>query len=948
MCVATATTPPAFRGGARPVALPSAKPTIDDRLPPKPLYTHHRNYELSLSAMKTETRLDPNFVLKIAAPSSKGWIIARSWTARLFDRVRNHRFVAVHAHGGYGKTTLLVEWRRQLLRNREFVGWLTLDERDDASRFLYGLIACLREATGNAQFGHDAIEAARAAGGEVDAMTTILAGISVVAHPIAILLDDAHLLPETTARTLLPYLVHNLPANLQLVAGARGPLEVPTGELAARGEFVSLGLDDLRLRLDETIECLRARFGARFDVDACARIHEAVEGWPIALGMAIAILEQQPTAGAGIIARNPRDVGLFFTETVLDRLEPHAAAFVIATSILDALHPDLCRAMTDSGEANVLLDSIQKATPILAASEGGDWLRMHPLARRAFADQFALLPTSKQRDLHWRAARWLNDAGDVEAAARHAMAAERPDEAYQWIGLHLLKLAYRGHIAEVLAWAEKLPPNIASHADTALAIGWAQTLSYLPGAAADTVRHLVAAKSEDVRYEAGLIVAVNALYADDPGRAAKIMHGLKGSSLANAERWRQIHANVVTYILIEGGEAERARHLQSLARHNDDESADLAQWHGDFIVALSYLHEARPRLAERVLRPAMDRAEAARGRRSASASILGAALGAALWEQNHRVEAESALAYRLDVVERTAVPEGIAIIYVTLARIASAAGEEDRALDLLQRLHSIGEVRGLPRLILTALAEQIRLHAAFGRAEGCVRLADRLDDSWTTVRRGLDRSRAAKFGILYRMGRARACIVDYDFDSARTLLEEAGALARQLNLNREVLESRLLLAMIRSPDEPDAIASIRECLSIAERDGLMRLFVEAHPGMLQRVRLLMERGDTRDCGASEAFLNSLLDIATVQPRRELPNVLSASRKRTAAAVPALLTATEARVLDHVAQGMGNKEIARALELAPETVKWHLKGIFAKLNAGSRRHAVDRARMLDLI
>ena len=46
------------------------------------------------------------------------------------------------------------------------------------------------------------------------------------------------------------------------------------------------------------------------------------------------------------------------------------------------------------------------------------------------------------------------------------------------------------------------------------------------------------------------------------------------------------------------------------------------------------------------------------------------------------------------------------------------------------------------------------------------------------------------------------------------------------------------------------------------------------------------------------------------------------------------------MLGYLAQGMSNKEIARALDLGPETVKWHLKSVFAKLNAGSRRHAVN--------
>ncbi|NJD31590.1 MAG: helix-turn-helix transcriptional regulator, partial [Gammaproteobacteria bacterium] len=56
----------------------------------------------------------------------------------------------------------------------------------------------------------------------------------------------------------------------------------------------------------------------------------------------------------------------------------------------------------------------------------------------------------------------------------------------------------------------------------------------------------------------------------------------------------------------------------------------------------------------------------------------------------------------------------------------------------------------------------------------------------------------------------------------------------------------------------------------------------------------------------------------------------------------------AQILSLLASGMANKEIARAMDIGEQTVKWHLKNVFFKLNAASRRHAVDRARVLGLI
>jgi LuxR family maltose regulon positive regulatory protein len=61
-----------------------------------------------------------------------------------------------------------------------------------------------------------------------------------------------------------------------------------------------------------------------------------------------------------------------------------------------------------------------------------------------------------------------------------------------------------------------------------------------------------------------------------------------------------------------------------------------------------------------------------------------------------------------------------------------------------------------------------------------------------------------------------------------------------------------------------------------------------------------------------------------------------------------LTAREREVLAMISQGSSNKHIARALEIAPETVKSHVKRIFLKLAVSTRTEAVFRALPLRLL
>ena len=54
------------------------------------------------------------------------------------------------------------------------------------------------------------------------------------------------------------------------------------------------------------------------------------------------------------------------------------------------------------------------------------------------------------------------------------------------------------------------------------------------------------------------------------------------------------------------------------------------------------------------------------------------------------------------------------------------------------------------------------------------------------------------------------------------------------------------------------------------------------------------------------------------------------------------------MLERLAAGQSNKEIARTLGLSPNTVKTHVANLFAKLEASRRTEAVNKARDLHLI
>jgi DNA-binding CsgD family transcriptional regulator len=79
-------------------------------------------------------------------------------------------------------------------------------------------------------------------------------------------------------------------------------------------------------------------------------------------------------------------------------------------------------------------------------------------------------------------------------------------------------------------------------------------------------------------------------------------------------------------------------------------------------------------------------------------------------------------------------------------------------------------------------------------------------------------------------------------------------------------------------------------------------------------------------------------------RSDAPKAIQSVTSATAE----LLSTRERNVINLIACGESNKEVARNLGISPETVKSHMKRIFAKLDVDKRAHAVARAQNLGLI
>jgi LuxR family maltose regulon positive regulatory protein len=134
---------------------------------------------------------------------------------------------------------------------------------------------------------------------------------------------------------------------------------------------------------------------------------------------------------------------------------------------------------------------------------------------------------------------------------------------------------------------------------------------------------------------------------------------------------------------------------------------------------------------------------------------------------------------------------------------------------------------------------------------------------------------------------------------------------------------------------------MREALSLSNAYGLRRLSSDTFPEIAEWAARLSGHSGS-DVALAHRPAVAVAERAT---RRGEPKPAAPP---PAVSPSALLTPKEREVLELLARRLSNKQIAAALDVGDATIKWHLKNLFAKLSAGTREHALQRARMLGIL
>lgn len=870
-------------------------------------------------------------------------MLARTRLSSGGERFRDRPVTIVQAPPGFGKTSLLAQWRHEHLMRGCVVAWLSLDGRDDPKRLFAGLTLAVRAGSGRTAFGKHLLEGGAAPDAPLKAITAWLAEVARTALDVVLIFDEVEPTPQASHEALV-HMFENLPANLRVVLASRGGYDRVIARLIPYGLCTAVDAATLRFRFDETISLIGNRFGADVDADTSARLHDITEGWPLGLQLALDAITDTHNPGAGIHAFVSHTGGIpkQFVTTLFERLDSDDTQFLTLISIVDLLHGDLCSALSGFPDARQRLLRLAGETPLLCNAQGrSGWYRLHAIAREVLRERVADLPHAAQTYLHSRAMQWLADHNMTEAAARHALACGEEETAYRLAQRCLHEAVTQGQLVHVAEWREWLPEAVLDrHPQLRLAIAWALAMSDRHRDAEAQVQAILASTRPDeaTRYEIDLILSAAAYFADEPDRAGCLMDKWGDTSPVDAPWLQQAHANRLAARALMKGDYTAARRWQQRTPHGKTNAACrfVTRWR-DYTTGLGYLFEGQMLLAERTLCPALEHADNDLGRRHPFSCMIAALLAATRFKRGDFEEATVLLANRLDVLERAGTPDAVILAYRTLARIAAADGVEHRAVDLLGTLDAIGAERNMPRLRVASLTEQIRLHSGRFRSATCRTLVDQLDRM--VAKHAVPDAHITRRDLfLHRdISHAYAAIAAQDWRAAGHALIRAQVVAEEMRLGAVRVDVMTLRAFVLDRIEEPAPALLREAMDLGAACGMKFMPVDLHPA----IALWMDAPDADSAARLPSPPELQASMGADAPAPERHEGLRATPSMA-------LTPKQRRVLELVTRHLTNKEIAFAMGIGQETVKWHMKKLFLKLDATSRKQIVRRAQLMGLL
>ncbi|MFN8466565.1 MAG: LuxR C-terminal-related transcriptional regulator [Caldilineaceae bacterium] len=884
--------------------------------------------------------------------------------AQLVDRPRLDALLAagrtlttVIAPAGYGKSTLISAWvERCGLR----YAWLSLDAGDnDPAVFLSYLSAALSPLSPTLEQEYATSPrgaAASASSGLAHRLADILDKIE---EGFVFVLDDYHVIREPAIHLFLSELLHYPPANLHLVVASRVDPPLPLATMRAHNQLTEIRTRELRFTSEEAAAYLAKELEQPLDSSVVNSLLDSTEGWITGLHLATILLRNRDTGQGAVLFHGHNRLAIdYLAAEVLAQRPPEVRTFLLKTSILQRMCPELCDAVLGGTAAGVppsrqVFDQLEQEDLFLTSlDDSRQWYRYHHLFRQLLLQWLRSSASSTEiHALYAAASRWCSDHNLVGEAISYALAAGDVAQAAELIEKSRPAVMDQENWQQLEEWLHMLPRSaIDGSPQLLIAEAWLMhkydALVQVPERL-DLAQELLDLSDLPDGVKGGLHGEINTLRSQQYYAMGDMLRSYQAARRAlDSLPLSKASVRGVAWLYIGGSLAASAGSqtaLDALAAARAEDRARRTAVASRTLIAECFIYWTSADLLN-LKETAEELLLLARQNRWRESMVWALYFhGCALYALNDLPRAADDFTEVLN--QRHSAP-GFALVHSAfgLASVLQAQGNEQAAMAVVQMMHDYGRQIGNEPIQHTIAAFQAYLAARQGRSdEGYVWAVGANRSAQSMPMPHFFAAGIAVVAILVQVG-TLACLGESE--------QMLGHLEQYLTAthNQRFLVDVLILKAIVAQahqQQPKAHDALAEAIARAQPGGLIRPFLDAGPELdfvlhqwkpaagqeefyrqIQRERA--GKGMTPAAAHAAAGANgSTMAEVVVQPQH--PDLIE------------LLTLRELQVLRLLAVRLTNKEIAHALGISVGTVKQHTRSVFSKLHADNRRDAIVQAR-----
>jgi LuxR family transcriptional regulator, maltose regulon positive regulatory protein len=877
--------------------------------------------------------------------------------------------ILISAPAGSGKTTLLVEWLQHISIPAV---WLSLDENDnEINRFMLYLMSAIQTAWPD--FGDIAAMALSSPQPPPSEMIlSMLINEMTVRGDLVVVLDDYHVIRNEMIHSAINFLIDHLPPQLHLVIATRSdpPLSLP--RLRGRMQLTEIRSAQLRFTHAEVVNFLNQVMDLSLSREVVESLEKRTEGWIVGLQMAGLSMKGANDLDGFVRAFTGSNQFIldYLLEEVLQRQPPEIQDFLLRTSILDRLSADLCNALLwdeklhapDPYRSHDILTYLEHNNLFLIPLDDEfRWFRYHHLFADLLRNQLERTQGSQVNELHRRASHWFELQGLVPDALSHAIKAGDFERAAELVEKNATQMLMQGYVMTIGDWLSMLPKNLVrAHPWLCVDKSWFLVISgesnqiepYLE----EAQRHLPSDPQESQNI-LGNIAAIRAFIATkklDAPLAVQMAHKALAEISENDASLRcTVYYNLgVSSLMIDDlpGACQALKESGRLAVISNNLNMAVPSISSLAVqeIALGRLHQA-----ESTLQEALRLTILPDGRRLPLSMRALSELSELHYEWNHL---DLARHYADECFNQGSLWGNTAAMlraYLALSQVHLSQGEISQAQAAYTKAEEIIRLYHIPDWS-DAYAMRYRVRLWLQPVGGNLAAAR----SWAEERIAILNS-GAKLHYLREVENiavSRVYITLQCWDIALALLERLYTSASDGGRVSALIQILVLMAAAQNGlgETQKALQTFEKALDLAEPEEYVRSIVDegslstsllietvrqrqtAHLGYASR--LLSAIGYELDANSQNVYLSKSSSCS------QIPAGLATTRR----VLVEPLTARELEVLQRMAQGLTNTQMASQLFVAVSTIKRHVNHIFSKLDVTSRSKAIVAARELGLI